>query len=154
MKMKKKDRDRRHAYGPLLVAVVLALAAFGVALAAGESMPRSLFSGGGGANSAAGIQSQGALGQPVAGAVSDGSSFSNCAGFWCGSGVVAPTITPTLSPTPTVSVTPTDATPTPTITGTPPTPTPTVTGTPPTPTPTGTPSIGGDAQIYLPMMVK
>ena len=146
MKTKKRDRDRRRLYSLLLV-VVLALLAFGVALAAGESMPRSLFSSGGGANSAGDIRSQGALGQPVAGAVSDGSSFSNCTGFWCGSGVVAPTITPTPSPTPTGSVTPTDTTPTPTVTGTPPTPTPTATQ-------AGTPPPGGDALVYLPMVVK
>lgn len=64
----------------LLLAVSLGLVA-----AAGETMPRSLFSSGGGHVANSELTLQAALAQPVAGTVANESIL--CAGFYCGTGV-------------------------------------------------------------------
>jgi hypothetical protein len=60
------------------------LLAAGVALAAGETLPRSLVSSGGGQVSAGGLHLHSAIGQPLVGAVGDGPAL--CSGFLCGPG--------------------------------------------------------------------
>jgi hypothetical protein len=72
----------RLRYGLLIVLVTLLLA--GVALAAGETIPRSVVSSGGGALSSANIQLRAAVGQPSAGTVS--STTTLCSGLLCGAG--------------------------------------------------------------------
>ena len=77
-----------------LVPIIL-LALFllgGVVLAAAEVLPRSAISGGGSTGLAAdGHILHGALGQSVAGAVSN-ADYHLCSGFWCGEGSGVPTI--------------------------------------------------------------
>ncbi len=63
----------------VLSAVVLSAAA----LAAGEMLPRSLVSGGGGRASGGGLALHNAIGQPAAGPVSNG-TVHLCSGYWCG----------------------------------------------------------------------
>ena len=68
----------------LIPALALSIIATAVALAAGDSLPRSVMSSGGGTGLAAGGNIlYGTLGQPVAGTVSD-TDFDLCSGFWCG----------------------------------------------------------------------
>lgn len=86
----------------LTLALVVALFVAGVALAAGETLPRFNLGGGGETVSTEETVLRGAFGQPVAGAVSASSTGSQlCGGFECGLGV-QPQSTPeeTAQPTP------------------------------------------------------
>jgi hypothetical protein len=106
------------------VVIIVLLVAVTVVLAAGETMPRSTFSSGGGLVSGTNLQSNTMMGMPVSGAVSEsGGSATNCVGFWCVEGVTAPT--PTVGPTATA-----------------------------TPGPTPTPQPGDGFELYLPVTVK
>jgi len=64
---------------------VAALLVAGTALAAGERIPRSAMTGGGGAQSTASIQLRVAVGQPLAGTSSGAARL--CSGLLCGAGV-------------------------------------------------------------------
>lgn len=68
-----------------LLIVVTALLVAGTALAAGERIPRSVVTGGGGAQSAASVQLRVAVGQPLAGV--SRSTVRLCSGLLCGAGV-------------------------------------------------------------------
>ncbi len=70
--------------GFVLVASTLLLSA--IVLAAGEQMPRSVISGGGGRITGGNVVLHGTLGQPVVGSVAN-DSYRLCSGFWCGGGV-------------------------------------------------------------------
>lgn len=96
------SKRRALSLGVIVLAGLMALLlSIGVALAAGEILPRSLMGSGGGQISGGGLRLRSAIGQPVAGAVSD--SFTLCSGFICGqeapgsSGgdIVPPTLTTT-----------------------------------------------------------
>jgi hypothetical protein len=70
----------------LALAICLLLAvSLGLAAAAGETMPRSLFGSGGGTVTNGEFKLQAALAQPVAATVANESIL--CAGFYCGTGV-------------------------------------------------------------------
>lgn len=71
-------RRRRWALG---VAVLGVLLFAGLGLAAGEMIPRSLVSGGGGLVSQGDVALNGAIGQPAVGPVRDGITL--CSGFHC-----------------------------------------------------------------------
>lgn len=64
------------------VLVVTLLLAVGLAAAAGEMLPQSLVSSGGGQVDQEGLTLHSAVGQPVVGAVESGSTL--CSGFLCG----------------------------------------------------------------------
>ncbi len=66
-------------------AIGLLLLGIGLALAAGELLPRSQVSGGGGAVASGGLALHTAVGQPAAGAVTMAGA-TLCSGFWCGLG--------------------------------------------------------------------
>ncbi len=68
----------------LAVLLMTVLLTAGLALAAGELMPRSLVSSGGGLVSEAGYTVHSAIGQPVVGAVTNEATL--CSGFLCGPG--------------------------------------------------------------------
>lgn len=76
-------RSARLRYALLIVVAALLMA--GTALAAGERIPRSAVTGGGGAQSTAGIQLRVAVGQPLAGTSSGATRL--CSGMLCGAGV-------------------------------------------------------------------
>ena len=102
---KKRKKPRYLMIVPVVIIVLLVTV--GVVLAAGETMPRSMFSSGGGVVSGTNIQSNTMMGQPISGAVSgSGAGVTNCAGFWCVEGVTAPTPTPELTATPGPTPTP------------------------------------------------
>ncbi len=71
---------------PIALALVAALLLVTLVLAAIGGMPRSLAGSGGGLLEGGGLSLRSALGQPLAGTVSDGIQL--CSGFHCGSGVV------------------------------------------------------------------
>ncbi len=73
----------------LIGAMVGVLLLTGIALAAGESLPRHAVSGGGDTVSAGNITLRNTIGQPIAGSVSNGGSL--CSGFICGQAASAPT---------------------------------------------------------------
>jgi hypothetical protein len=87
-----------------LIGLLAGLLFAGLIFAAGETIPRSAVTGGGGTLSASGVALQAAVGQPVAGAV--GSATTLCSGLICGAGVSAPPPTPGPSPTPGPTATP------------------------------------------------
>lgn len=73
----------RLRYALLIVLGVLLVA--GTALAAGERIPRSVATSGGGAQSTATVQLRVAVGQPLAGTISGAARL--CSGLICGAGV-------------------------------------------------------------------
>ncbi len=70
-------------------AVIGVLLLTAIALAAGESLPRHVVSGGGDTVSASGITLRNTIAQPIAGTVSNSTSL--CSGFVCGQSASAPT---------------------------------------------------------------
>lgn len=74
---------RRVIIGLVTVLVVLLLS-LGLVLAAGEMLPRSLVSAGGGLVAQSGLNLHSAIGQPAVGAVQNGPTL--CSGFLCGPG--------------------------------------------------------------------
>jgi hypothetical protein len=95
-----KNRPIRIVFSAMLAGLLLV----GAVLAAGETIPRSAVTGGGGTLSAAGVNLRAVIGQPVAGAV--GADPTLCSGLLCGPGVSAPPPTPGPSPTPGPTATP------------------------------------------------
>jgi len=73
-------KKRKAAAGAILLSLLLLAA---IALAAGETIPRSVVSGGGGQVTASGITLGSAIGQPAAGQVGSG-NLRLCSGYWCG----------------------------------------------------------------------
>jgi hypothetical protein len=71
----------------LLALVICLLLAFslGLVAAAGEMLPRSLVSSGGGSTANSELTLQASLAQPIANTVTN--EFTLCAGFYCGAGV-------------------------------------------------------------------
>lgn len=71
----------------LLALVICLLLAFslGLVAAAGEMLPRSLVSSGGGSTANSELTLQASLAQPIANTVTN--EFTLCAGFYCGPGV-------------------------------------------------------------------
>lgn len=71
----------------LLAFIVCLLLAFslGLVAAAGEMLPRSLVSSGGGTTANSELTLQASLAQPIANTVTN--EFTLCAGFYCGAGV-------------------------------------------------------------------
>ena len=69
--------------------LLLTLLSLGLVLAAGEMMPRTLVSSGGGIVSQGDVALHSAIGQPAVGAV--GSNLTLCSGYLCGAG--APPVT-------------------------------------------------------------
>lgn len=71
----------------LLALVICLLLAFslGFVAAAGEMLPRSLVSSGGGSTANSQLTLQASLAQPIANTVTN--EFTLCAGFYCGAGV-------------------------------------------------------------------
>lgn len=141
-------------YYILLASLGLVLLISGTVLAAGEVLTRSAFTIAGGQAVVNGIEARSAVGQPIAGIISNNGEV--CVGFVCpGSGSTqgVPPITP--SPTVTGSVTP-EASTTPGSTTTPSsTTTPGATTTPTTPTPGATPPPSGSgSNIYLPVVSR
>jgi|GEM_PF-3154524 len=76
-----------------LLIVVMALLVAGTALAAGERIPRSAVTGGGGTQSTASVQLRVAVGQPLAGTSSGAARL--CSGLVCGAGVPVTSSGPT-----------------------------------------------------------
>jgi hypothetical protein len=69
----------------ILLIIVTALFVAGTALAAGERIPRSAMTGGGGTQSTASVQLRAVVGQPIAGA--SHSTVRLCSGLFCGTSV-------------------------------------------------------------------
>lgn len=67
----------------ITLALIGSLFFLGYALAAGETLPRTLFASGGGSIREAGLNINLAIGQPVIGTVSR-DSLRLCSGFYCG----------------------------------------------------------------------
>ncbi len=67
----------------LISGLVAACLFLGLALAAGEQIPRQVIDSSGGRVSAGNVQLRAAIGQPVAGPVSNG-NLALCSGFLCG----------------------------------------------------------------------
>ena len=85
MKRKINLRYLRFKRRALIGGLVAAFLFLGVALAAGEQLPRQVIDSGGGQVSAGNVRLVAAIGQPVAGSVSGG-NVGVCSGFLCGSG--------------------------------------------------------------------
>ena len=81
-------RKRRHRRLGLIGGLVAGWLFLGVALAAGEIIPRNLMESSGGWVSNGSLRLHHAVGQPVAGTVSNG-NLTLCSGLVCGSGVAA-----------------------------------------------------------------
>lgn len=75
------NRTRQKRVRRLVAALIVLLVMAGVVAAAGEVMPRSLLSSGGGVVSQAGYSLHSAVGQPVAGAVQE--DLTLCSGYLC-----------------------------------------------------------------------
>lgn len=70
----------------IIIGLLLCLAV-GLALAAGDTMPRTLIDSGGGALEQSDIRLQSSIGQPIVGTVSQ--EMTLCSGYYCGPGVAA-----------------------------------------------------------------
>ncbi len=83
MRQKINSGQMRFKRWSLLGYLVVACLFLGVVLAAGEQIPRQVIVSSGGQVSAGNVQLQSAIGQPLAGSVSNG-NLALCSGFlWC-----------------------------------------------------------------------